>query len=96
MEKKLYEFFERIQSLKKVERKNFEKELKILIDEQIDKMDYSKDKENEYRVNNFIQEFDFYRTRNIFSKKFYSKRMHYMSPINFFTRQKPEINNNKL
>ena len=88
IEKKLYEFFDKIKALKKVKVKNYEKELELLVDEQLDKLDYSKAKENESRVNNFIQEFGLNRTKNIFSKKFYSKRMHYLSPIIFSTKTK--------
>ncbi len=92
VEKKLYEFFDKIKALKKVEVKNYEKELELLVDEQLDKLEYSKAKENESRVNNFIQEFDLNRTKNIFSKKFHSKRMHYLSPIVFSTKQNEENN----
>ena len=95
LEKKLYEFFDKIQALKKGGMNNYEKELEILIDERIEKLDYTKAKENESRVNNFIQEFDLNRTKNIFSKKYHSKRMHYLSPIIFFTKQNEEKNNNK-
>ena len=95
VEKQLYEFFDKIQALKKGG-DNTKKEIEELIDEQLEKMDYSKAKENESRVNNFIQDFDLNRTKNIFSKKFYSKRMHYLSPIIFFTKQNEEKISNKL
>ena len=92
MEKQLYEFFNRIQTLKKSSSNNTQKDIEILIDEQLEKMEYKKAKENESRVNNFIQEFDLNRTKNIFSKKFHSRKMHYLSPINFFTKQNDEKN----
>ena len=95
VEKQLYEFFDKIQALKKGG-DNTKKEIEELIDERLEKMDYSKAKENESRVNNFIQDFDLNRTKNIFSKKFYSKRMHYLSPIIFFTKQNEEKISNKL
>ena len=92
VEKQLYEFFNRIQALKKSSSNNTQKEIEILIDEQLEKMEYTKAKENESRVNNFIQDFDLNRTKNIFSKKFHSRKMHYLSPINFFTKQNEEKN----
>ena len=85
-EKKLYEFFDRIQELKKGGMDNFAKELEILIDKELDKMEYTREKENESRVNNFIQEFDINRNKIIFVNKFRSKKMHFLSPINFFTK----------
>jgi len=89
VEKQLYEFFNRIQTLKKGSSDNTQKEIEILIDEQLDKMDYKKAKENESRVNNFIQDFDLNRTKN---KQYYSRKMHYLSPIIFFTKQNEEKN----
>ena len=92
MEKQLYEFFEKIQLLKKGGKKNLEKEIELLIDEQLEKMDYTREKENESRVNNFIQEFDSNRAKIDFNKKLYSGRMHYISPIIFFSRRKEDSN----
>ena len=92
MEKQLYEFFEKIQLLKKGGKKNLEKEIELLIDEQLEKMDYTREKENESRVNNFIQEFDSNRSKIDFNKKLYSGRMHYISPIIFFSRRKEDSN----
>ena len=89
VEKQLYEFFNRIQTLKKGSSDSTQKEIEILIDEQLDKMDYKKAKENETRVNNFIQDFDLNRTKN---KQYYSRKMHYLSPIIFFTKQNEEKN----
>ena len=85
-EKKLYEFFDRIQALKKGGLDNFAKELEVLVDKELDKMEYTREKENESRVNNFIQEFDINRNKIIFVNKFRSKKMHFLSPINFFTK----------
>ena len=95
-EKQLYDFFKKIQTLKKGGNYDLEKEMEILIDKQLEKMEYTKEKENESRVNNFMQDFDLNRIKNTFSKKFYSKRMHYMSPINFFTKHNEDNDNNKL
>ena len=95
-EKQLYDFFKKIQALKKGGNYDLEKEIELLIDKQLEKMEYTKEKENENRVNNFMQDFDLNRIKNIYSKKFYSKRMHYMSPINFFIKHNEDNNNNKL
>lgn len=88
IDKKMDEFFKKIQRLKKGGLKNFEKELEMLVEEQLERLDYAKEKENEYRVNNFIQDFDLNRSKGICTQKFRSKRMHYLSPIIFFTNRK--------
>ena len=88
IDKKMEEFFKKIQRLKKGGLKNFEKELEMLVEEQLERLDYSKQKENEYRVNTFIQDFDLNRIKGICTQKFRSKRMHYLSPIMFFTNRK--------
>ena len=88
------EFFDKIKLLKKGGKRNSERLLELLIDEQLDRMDYSKEKEDESRVNNFKQQFEFNRTKNIFSKKYLSKKIHYLSPLEFFT--KPNKDNNSL
>ena len=81
------EFFRKIQRLKDETLKDYEKELKLLVDEQLDRIDYAKSKENESRVNNFIQDLDYSRNKEIYSKIFYSQRMHFVSPIIFFTKK---------
>ena len=86
-EKKMKEFFRKIQRLKDETVKDYEKELKLLVDEQLDRIDYAKSKENESRVNNFIQDLDFSRHKEIYSKIFHSQRMHFVSPIIFFTKK---------
>ena len=93
-EKKMKEFFSKIQRLKDESLKDYEKELKLLIDEQLDRIDYAKSKENESRVNNFIQDLDYTRTKELYSKIFYSQRMHFVSPIIFFTK-KNNVNKKK-
>jgi len=93
-EKKMKEFFRKIQRLKDETLKDYEKELKLLVDEQLDRIDYAKSKENESRVNNFIQDLDYSRNKEICSKIFYSQRMHFVSPIIFFTK-KNESNEKK-
>ena len=95
IERKMNDFFKKIQKLKKGGMKNFEKELEILVDEQLDRIDYSKEKENEFRRNNFVQDFDLSRTKDFLTKQFKSKKMHYLSPIIFFTGNKNNINDNK-
>ena len=94
LERRMNEFFDKIKLLKKGGKRNSERLLELLIDEQLDRMDYSKEKEDESRVNNFKQQFEFNRTKNIFSKKYLSKKIHYLSPLEFFT--KPNKDNNSL
>ena len=88
VDQKMNDFFKKIQALKNGGMENFEKELEMLVDEQLERVDYSKEKENEYRRNTFVQDFDFSRNKDILTKQFKSKRMHYLSPIIFFTNKK--------
>ena len=90
-EKKMKEFFRKIQRLKDETLEDYEKELKLLVDEQLDRIDYAKSKENESRVNNFIQDLDYSRNKEICSKIFYSQRMHFVSPIIFFSKKNKTI-----
>ena len=93
IDRKMKEFFKKIQKLKNGGMDNFERELELLVDEQLERIDYSKDKENEYRINNFFQDFDYSRNKDMLTKQFKSKRMHYLSPIIFFTnKNKNNIN----
>ena len=95
-EKKIKDFFQKIQRLKNVEIYNYEKEkeLKILVDEQLNRLEYAKKKDLENRVNNFIQELDFSRSKEMYSKLYRSQRMHYISPIIFFTKKKDKDKSN--
>ena len=93
IEQKMNDFFSKIQRLKNSDMTNFENELENLVNEQLERIDYSKDKEYEYRRNNFIQDFDLTRTKDLLTKQFKSKRMHYLSPIIFFTNHKGNNNN---
>ena len=95
IEQKMNDFFSKIQRLKNSDMKNFENELENLVNEQLERIDYSKDKEYEYRRNNFIQDFDLTRTKDLLTKQFKSKRMHYLSPIIFFSKQKGNNKNKK-
>ena len=96
IDKKMNDFFKKIQRLKNSDITDFEKELEMLVNEQLERVDYSKEKENEFRRNNFVQDFDLTRTKDLLTKKFKSKRMHYLSPIIFFTNKKRNnINDNK-
>jgi hypothetical protein len=93
IDKKMNEFFRKIQRLKRGGLENFEKELELLVEEQLERLDYTKEKENEYRVNSFIQDFDLSRSKDKSTQKFRSQRMHYLSPIIFFTNRKRNNSN---
>ena len=93
IDKKMNDFFRKIQRLKKGGLDNFEKELELLVEEQLERLDYTKEKENESRVNNFIQDFDLSRSKDKSTQKFRSQRMHYLSPIIFFTNRKRNNSN---
>ena len=83
-EKKLKNFFVKIRKLKRGEFKDFDEELNQLINEIMDNKDIaSKNKEN--RVNTFIQNFEFNRTKNKAKNKFYNRGYNFVSPIRFMS-----------
>lgn len=82
-DKRLQEFFNKIQRLKNGKGELFDKELKSLIDENLEQLDYTKDKENEFRMNNFYSDLELSRNKNKYSKLFQTKKYHYLSPLMF-------------
>ena len=90
-DKRLQDFFRRIQKLKNGKFKNFEEELNNLIDEQIDQAEI--DRENkEMRMNSFMKEFQFNRVKSKFNSDYKNKQIGYISPFIFIT-DKNEKNN---
>ena len=82
MDKKLREFFERIQKLKNGDFKDFDKELNFLIEEQIDQSKMiQEDKQN--RMNSFVKELNFNRVKAKFNIDFKNKQICFISPIIF-------------
>ena len=81
-DKRLQDFFRRIQKLKNGKFKNFEEELNNLIDEQIDQAEI--DRENkEMRMNSFMKEFQFNRVKSKFNSDYKNKQIGYISPVIF-------------
>ena len=80
-EKRLYDFFAKIQKLKN---KGDDEELKLLIDEEIDKLE-AHDIKREMRMNTFYQKFQYNRNNMMLENKFKLKRskLRFMSPIIF-------------
>ena len=86
-DKRLYDFFSRIQRLKNGKIKNFEEELNLLIEEQIDEADRIRVRK-EARMNYFLQEFQFNRVKAKYNSDYKNKKYDYLSPIIFTTENK--------
>ena len=83
IEKKMYQFFEKIQKLKNSKIKNYEEELKVFIDEEIDKLNDFEAKDRENRINTFYREFELNKKKLNFYKKFQKRDLVFVSPIKF-------------
>jgi hypothetical protein len=88
-DKRLYDFFARIQRLKNGKIKNFEEELNLLIDEQIDEADRIRVRK-EARMNYFLQEFQLNRVKAKYNSDYKNKKFDYLSPI-IFTMENKKI-----
>ena len=86
-DKRLYDFFARIQRLKNGKIKNFEEELNMLIDEQIDEADRIRVRK-EARMNYFLQEFQFNRIKAKYNSDYKNKKYDYLSPLIFTSEKK--------
>ena len=91
----MYEFFEKIQSLKNCKIENYEEELKLkmFIDEELDKLDDFELKDRENRINSFIKDFQLNRKKAYWFQKFQERDLVFVSPIKFsstndFTKMK--------
>ena len=82
-DKRLYDFFARIQKLKDGKLDNFEQELNDLIDEQIDSNTDKEKIQNEIRLNSFMHQFQLNRMKEKFYLNFKNKRIGYLSPLLF-------------
>ena len=95
-ERKLYDFFNKIQKMKNNEG-DYESELEKLIDEKANNADSNK----EIRLNSFIHKLSLYREKEKFYSKFQNKRLGFSSPLtftmdNFYSKDKNIFRNNKL
>ena len=79
----MYQFFEKIQKLKNSKIKNYEEELKVFIDEEIDKLNDFEAKDRENRMNTFYREFELNKKKINFYKKFQKRDLIFVSPIKF-------------
>ena len=82
LDKRLQDFFNRIQKLKNGKFKNFEEEINYLIDEQIDKAERIKENK-EMRMNSFMKDLQFNRVKAKYTRNFKNKQLGYISPIKF-------------
>lgn len=86
-EKRLQDFFKKIQKLKNGKFRNYEEELNNLIDEQIDQAEIIKENK-EMRMNSFMKDFQFNRVKAKFNSNYKNKRIGYISPITFTSDNK--------
>ena len=82
-EKKMYEFFEKIQHLKNCKIENYEEELKMFIDEEIDKINDFDAKDRENRINSFIRDFQLNRKKFYYFQQFQKRDLVFTSPLKF-------------
>ena len=85
-EKKLNGFLATIKRLREKNCANFDEELRMFIDEEIDKLDYSEEKKIELRKNSFYSDLEFMRHAANSVQNFLQKKLQYQSPVNFFTK----------
>ena len=83
LEKKMYQFFKKIQNLKNTKNKNYEEELNAFIDAEIDKISDIKSKDWENRINGFYRKFEKKKKKLYFFKKFKKRDLIFTSPIKF-------------
>ncbi len=81
-DKRLRDFFCRIQKLKNGDYKDFDEELNFLIEEQIDQAERIK-KRKEMRMNSFMKDLQFNRVKAKFNMDYKNKHIGYISPIIF-------------
>jgi hypothetical protein len=82
-DKKIYEFFAKIQRLKRKQNLDNQNDINSFIDEQIElNNEIPKDKEDG-RLNTFLQEFLYQRNREKYAFDMKNKRIAFMSPITF-------------
>ena len=82
-DKKIYEFFEKIQRLKKGTSINYDDELNLFIDKQIEQNNEIPKEKNGGRLNIFLQDFLSNRIRAKFNSNLKNKRIAFLSPIIF-------------
>lgn len=82
-EKRLYDFFSKVQKLKNKEGENMEKELDLLIDERMKDVEFPFDKQKQMRMNSFYNQYKDDRNREKYNYIFSNKKIQYMSPLRF-------------
>jgi hypothetical protein len=82
-DKKIYEFFEKIQRLKKGTSINYDDELNLFIDKQIEQNNEIPKEKNGGRLNIFLQDFLSNRIMAKFNSNLKNKRIAFLSPIIF-------------
>ena len=82
-DKKIYEFFAKIQRLKRRQNLDNINEINSFIDEQIELNNEIPKEKDDGRLNTFLQEFLYQRSREKYAFDMKNKRITYMSPITF-------------
>ena len=89
-EQRLYDFFKKIQKLKKGITVEDELNLDAFIDDELDKKIRAKDIQREMRANNFLHDLNLSRKTSVYSNTFMTKKMRFMSPITFISTARNE------
>ena len=82
-EQKLYDFFRKIQILKKGTTSEDNLNLETFIDDELNKKISTKDIQRELRANSFLQDLSLSRKKSIYSNAFMKKKIRFMSPLTF-------------
>ena len=88
-ERKLNGFLETIKKLRENGGENLDEELRIFIDDEIDKLEYTEEKKIEIRKNNFYNNLEYFRNTANCLKDIFKKKLQFHSPVNFLT--KPDL-----
>ena len=93
LDKRLQAFFEQIRQLKNINLKNSrdEEKLRLFIDKEIEKFDYSQEKKIEARKYNFFNELKISRINLKKGKYLFNKKLLFHSPLNFNTLKNIDI-----
>ena len=83
MDKKLKAFFEHIRQLKNISDSNDEEKLRIYLDKEIERFDYTQEKRAEERRYNFFNDLKMARMASKNEKNFFSKKLLFHPPLIF-------------
>ena len=83
LDKRLQAFFEKIKELKNIKESNDEEKLRIYIDKEVERFDYTQEKVVEVRKYNFFNDLKVARISHKNGKKYQNKKLLFHSPVIF-------------